>query len=246
MFVLSISVVDLLIWKIFFYNLNRSRATTSKLLRFFCLTIMNMAKLGYTWYPKDWGNSESVFELTLSERGLYREFIDLAMLNDNKTEVKKNVWIRKFFVSIEDLDIILNKLESLNLIEFKENILFIKSCEPRLNLVRGGSKGGKNKPIVKPILKPLLSLEEKNVKPILKQREIESKLKEKESNIIIIDNTIFSKECIISEQWIETMAMQHKISIDVVKIFIDNFENHLITMEEQKKTLKEFKEHFSH
>mgnify|MGYP000521508741 CR=1 FL=1 len=35
-----------------------------------------MAKLGYTWYPKDWGNSDSVFELSLSERGLYREFID--------------------------------------------------------------------------------------------------------------------------------------------------------------------------
>ena len=46
-----------------------------------------MAKLGYTWYPKDWGNSDSVFELSLCERGLYREFIDFAMLNDNKTEL---------------------------------------------------------------------------------------------------------------------------------------------------------------
>jgi hypothetical protein len=48
-----------------------------------------MSKLGYTWYPKDWGNSDSVFELSLCERGLYREFIDFAMLNDNKTELKK-------------------------------------------------------------------------------------------------------------------------------------------------------------
>lgn len=207
-----------------------------------------MAKLGYTWYPKDWGNSESVFELTLSERGLYREFIDLAMLNDNKTEVKKNVWIRKFFVSIDELNNILDKLVSLKLIEFKDNILFIQSCEPRLNLVRGGSKGGKNKsntkPTVKPMPKPLLSLDEKNDKPMSKQ--IEKKVKEKESNIIIIDNTIFSKECNTSEQWIETMAMQHKISIDVVKVFLVNFESHLITMQEQKKTLKEFKEHFTH
>jgi hypothetical protein len=29
-----------------------------------------MAKLGYTFYPKDWGNSEAVFELNLTLRGL--------------------------------------------------------------------------------------------------------------------------------------------------------------------------------
>lgn len=73
---------------------------------------------------------------------------------------------------------------------------------------------------------------------------IEDKIREK--NIIIIDNTIFSNECKISDQWIETTAMQSKIKIEVVKIFLDTFENHLITMQEQKKTLKDFKEHFSH
>jgi len=70
--------------------------------------------------------------------------------------------------------------------------------------------------------------------------------KKREKNIIIIDNTIFSNECKISEQWIETIAIQSKIKIDVVKIFLDTFESHLITMQEQKKTLKDFKEHFSH
>ena len=76
-----------------------------------------MAKLGYTWYPKDWGNSESVFELNLSERGLYRELIDLAMLNDNKTEVKLEVWCRKFCIDLDALKSILGKLSILNLIE---------------------------------------------------------------------------------------------------------------------------------
>jgi hypothetical protein len=129
-----------------------------------------MAKLGYTWYPKDWGNSDSVFELSLSERGLYREFIDFAMLNDNKTEIKKDVWLRKFSVSINELNLILDKLLLLNLIEIKENILFIPSCESRLNLVRGGSIGGKkSKPIPKPIVKPM-------PKPIAKQREIEREI----------------------------------------------------------------------
>jgi len=151
-----------------------------------------MAKLGYTWYPKDWGNSESVFELSLSERGLYREFIDLAMLNDNATEIKKDVWSRKFCVSIEDLDTILTKLRMLNLIQFRDTILFIPSCESRLKLVRGGSNGGKkskpnSKPNSKPTSKPIESLNEKNEKPIAKQIEKENKIeiknKEKEINI---------------------------------------------------------------
>jgi hypothetical protein len=147
-----------------------------------------MAKLGYTWYPKDWGTSESVFELSLSERGLYREFIDLAMLNDNTTEIKKDVWVRKFCVSDNELNTILDKLFSLNLIEINENILFIPSCENRLKLVRGGSNGGKkSKPNTKPSIKPFESLDEKNQKPTTKQREIESKIeiekKVKEINI---------------------------------------------------------------
>ncbi len=136
-----------------------------------------MAKLGYTWYPKDWGNSESVFELNLSERGLYREFIDLAMLNNNETEIKKEVWVRKFCISITDLDLILDKLVKLNLIQLGENNLFVPSCESRLKLVRGGSNGGKKskpsiKPIPKPIPKPFESLLENNLKPIPKQRSL--------------------------------------------------------------------------
>ena len=88
-------------------------------------------------------------------------------------EIKKDVWLRKFSVSINELNLILDKLLLLNLIEIKENILFIPSCESRLNLVRGGSIGGKkSKPIPKPIVKPM-------PKPIAKQREIESE-KERE------------------------------------------------------------------
>lgn len=77
-------------------------------------------------------------------------------------------------------------------------------------------------------------------------REDKTREEKKKENIIIIDNTFFSNECKNSEQWIETISMQSKIKIDVVKIFLDTFESHLITMEEQKKTLKDFKEHFSH
>ena len=142
-----------------------------------------MAKLGYTWYPKDWGSSESVFELNLSERGLYRELIDLAMLNDNKTELKLDVWSRKFAIDVEGLTVILGKLTSLGLIKIKAELLFIPSCESRLKLARGGSNGGKkSKPPIKPNEKPLGSLEEKNEKPTPNQIEIEKESKkEKES-----------------------------------------------------------------
>lgn len=143
-----------------------------------------MAKLGYTWYPKDWGNSESVFELNLSERGMYRELIDLAMLNDNKTEINKDVWCRKFCVNLEDLNLILSRLVILKLITLNDKLLFIPSCESRLNLVRGGSKGGKtSKPTSKPISKPFGSLDEKNEKPTSNQKKLKGKeTKEKENN----------------------------------------------------------------
>lgn len=141
-----------------------------------------MAKLGYTWYPKDWGNSEKVFELTLIERGLYRELIDIAMLNDNKTEINLKVWSRKYACSVDELEGILITLKDLDLIEVNDKMLFIPSCEARLNLVRGGRSGGKkSKPIVKPTPKPIESLEEKKEKPIAKQIEKkrkETKLKE--------------------------------------------------------------------
>lgn len=212
-----------------------------------------MAKLGYTWYPKDWGNSESVFELLLSERGLYREFIDLAMLNDNKTEVKKSVWCRKFCVSIEELEIILDKLLSLNLIEIKDNILFIPSCESRLNMVRGGKKGGESKkPIVKPIVKgidkPFESFEEKKDKPIANQtkREIEIETKNEIKEKINNKNDLIFNELIVSEMWLENTAMQSskKFTPDQVKEFLKKYNDMINVQFEFKNNKTEYCTHF--
>jgi len=82
---------------------------------------------------------------------------------------------------------------------------------------------------------------ESQSKGIREDKIIEDKIKEN-----IINNAVFVSECKNSTQWIEVTAMQNKISPDVVNVYIDNFENHLITMQEQKKTLKEYKEHFTH
>jgi len=136
-----------------------------------------MAKLGYTWYPKDWNNSEKVFELTLVERGLYRELIDMAMLNDNKTIINDKVWARKFGSSINEIESILLTLERIGLIEVTNEFLFIPSCESRLVLVRSGAKGGrKSKPTKKPLVKPIESLSQALSEPKEKKgKEIEIK-----------------------------------------------------------------------
>jgi hypothetical protein len=62
----------------------------------------------------------------------------------------------------------------------------------------------------------------------------------------IINNAVFVSECKNSTQWIEVTAMQNKVSPEIVNVFLTTFENHLITMQEQKKTVKEYKEHFTH
>lgn len=169
-----------------------------------------MAKLGYTWYPKDWGNSENVFELTLIERGLYRELIDMAMLNDNKTEINMKVWARKFGSTEDEIESILITLEDLNLIVCTDSNLFIPSCESRLQLIRGGKNGGKKskptpKPTSKPTSKPFESLEEKNDKPTSKQRETKKKDKIKEIEIPSCESFV-------------SFAVENKPKVDVSKV----------------------------
>ena len=141
-----------------------------------------MGKLGYTWYPKDWGNSDAVFELTLSERGFYRELIDMAMLNDNTIKWNAKLWSRKFNCTESEIVDIADRLDELGLTQSRffdyqdkdmdtMDWVFIPSCEPRLNLVRGGRKGGENKPTPKPIVKP-------TPKPTPKQKKEKEKRKE--------------------------------------------------------------------
>lgn len=208
-----------------------------------------MAKLGYTWYPKDWGNSESVFELNLSERGLYRELIDLSMQNDNKTEINKTVWCRKFGATLEELDVILDKLLKLKLIIIKGSLLCVPSCENRLNLVRGGSKGGRSsKPPTKPTSKPFESLLENNEKPTSNQIEIETKLKENETEIETKDfskNELFGKKSLETQTWVETLAMQNKIKGEDVSEYIKTFNAKLLTEMDVKINQKDYASHFS-
>lgn len=80
---------------------------------------------------------------------------------------------------------------------------------------------------------------------LLREEKIIEEKKRKEK-IIVIDNTFFSNECKVSEQWLETTAMQSKVKKEIIILYLGNFEKHLITMQEQKKSTKDFKEHFTH
>jgi len=146
-----------------------------------------------------------------------------------------------------------NELEELILegaLDLVDNLIIIKFLDSQLFEVEGkskinstnGSKGGRpKKNPIETEIKPKLNPIESQSKGIREDKIIEDKRKEN-----IINNAVFVSECKLSTQWIEVTAMQNKISPDVVRVFIDNFESHLITMEEQKKTLKEYKEHFTH
>lgn len=108
-----------------------------------------MSKLGYTFYPKDWQTSDAVFDLTLSERGAYRELIDTYMLNNGNVDININVWVRKWNSSTDEINSILNRLKELKLIIIESNKLIINSCDNRLLMVNknreNGKKGGRPK-----------------------------------------------------------------------------------------------------
>lgn len=200
-------------------------------------------KLGYTWYPKDWGNSDSVFELTLIERGLYRELIDMAMLNDNKTILNIKLWARKFGSNENEIEQILITLQDLNLIVINNDFLFIPSCEPRLNLSRGGKKSKPNKTsvdnLVKPTSKPLS-------KPTSKQREKEIEIESEIENKKESKNNIYFKDLISSNEWLEKIAMDNQKKFDLIQVKekLSIFFNLLENTFDEKQNKKDFATHF--
>jgi hypothetical protein len=103
-----------------------------------------MDKLGYTFYPKDFISDPEVMMMTPSQRGIYRDLIDLAYMNDNK--IKYNLTqLSKYCNATED-----EISEILNLKGLKEGSFWtIPSCDKRITKIlanrENGSKGGRPK-----------------------------------------------------------------------------------------------------
>lgn len=103
-----------------------------------------MDKLGYTFYPKDFISDPEVMMMTPSQRGIYRDLIDLAYMNDNK--IKYNLTQLSKYCNATEEEI----SEILNLKGLKEgNFWTIPSCDKRITKIlanrENGSKGGRPK-----------------------------------------------------------------------------------------------------
>ena len=61
-----------------------------------------------------------------------------------------------------------------------------------------------------------------------------------------INNHNFMDECMQSDYWMQTIEQQNGLYRGTVELFLKHFEGHLITMDEVKKNLKDFKQHFVH
>jgi hypothetical protein len=101
-------------------------------------------KLGYTFYPKDFISDPDVMMMSSSERGIYRDLIDLAYLNENKIKYNLTQLSKYCNASEEEIQKILDLKGK------KEGVFWsIPSCNKRIfkTLVnRGnGNKGGRPK-----------------------------------------------------------------------------------------------------
>lgn len=99
-------------------------------------------KLGYTWWVKDWNADDVVFELTLEQRGLYRELIDRAMMADNQAKLNSSTLARRLNCDPTRLLELMGELQDMGLITLDGDTLHVPSCEKRLAASRKGRKGG--------------------------------------------------------------------------------------------------------
>lgn len=101
-----------------------------------------MAKLGYTFYPKDFISDPDVMFMSAAERGVYRDLIDLAYMNDNMIPYSIDMLAKYTNSDIETVERVLSKKGAEN-----DGFFSIPSCEKRIDLINrnkeNGSKGGR-------------------------------------------------------------------------------------------------------
>ena len=211
----------------------------------------------FKFFCSEWSDGDITLE-TYEMQGLFINICAYYWSNECTLEVSK---LKKRFRNDTNLVDLLIKNNLLKQIAGFIKISFLDEQKlEREEQSKIKSKGGKASAEAKKLLKiqqtvNTTSTENQHVlnscsteSQVLREEKIrEEKIREekiREENII--NNNAFVSECKNSSQWLEVTAMQNKITTDIVKIFIDTFETHLITMQEQKKTVKEYKEHFTH
>jgi len=103
-----------------------------------------MSKLGYTWYSQDYISDPEVMMMTPSQRGIYRDIIDLAYKHSNKIPYTVTQLSRYTNATEEEVKEILDMKA-----ELKEGFWVIPSCQKRIDKAErnrsNGTKGGRPK-----------------------------------------------------------------------------------------------------
>ena len=130
-----------------------------------------MERLGYTFYPKDFISDPDVMMMTSAQRGIYRDLIDLAYMNNNK--IKYNLVQLSKYCNATETEI----SEVLSIKGIKVGDFWtIPSCDKRIAKAQvnreNGSKGGRpKKPKQNPTNNPTKTQTERQ-----REREKESEL----------------------------------------------------------------------
>lgn len=215
-----------------------------------------MTQLGYTWYPQDWWTSETFKRLKKFPLVRYaiRELFDLMYKEGAPVKMNKEFLEDDFNIELSDLEY--EKL--LEFINIKEDgKWWIESIRRRITKAESARENGKNGGRPKGSKKAENNEIEKTQKPSeitqdknpnnppleiekkykINRKEIESKINNK--------NDFFLNENLESEVWLETQAMQNKISIVLVKEKLKDFTAYLKNCSDEKLNKRDFNTHFT-
>ena len=110
-------------------------------------------KLGYTWYPKDFISDPEIMMMCPAQRGVYRDLIDLAYMNDNKIKYSIDQLCKYTGADEQLLQTVLNMKA-----KKEDGYWVIPSCDQRIKLAQksreNGKKGGRPKTQNKPKINP--------------------------------------------------------------------------------------------
>ena len=135
-------------------------------------------RLGYTWYPKDFISDPDVMMMSPSERGIYRDLIDLAFMSDNKIKHSIEKLSKYCNATIKEVQDVLDIKG-----EKSGDFWTIPSCQKRIDKANVNRQNGKNggrpkKPKQNPNENPNKTQTERQRE---REKESEQKLKDKKS-----------------------------------------------------------------
>ena len=185
-----------------------------------------MAKLGFTFYPKDWWTSDTFFELNEQERYIYLECMFLMYQNNGYLKTQKTQFETRMRMKISDD--LWNKITGLFIKD--KNDYTLLSVNDRLKKAvvsrQNGRLGGR----------PPKNPENPEINPPYKE-------KEKLIEIKTIENYI--KEISNSEIYLEGFYMKYRLEKGSASKLLNTFKQHLKMNPKVYGSFTEFRNHFS-